>query len=214
MSAFQLQALVVGYESPLLTANLSIESGTAAILGPSGTGKSTLLATVLGSHPAMSGSIVINGTDVTQMPIHQRSIGMVFQDPLLFPHLTVSQNVMYGLRRNGLNKTDSLKRALELLLWVGMQGFESRSPQELSGGQAQRVALARALAPNPAVLLLDEPYSSLDAELRNRLATEVADLLNERDVLAIHVTHDQSEACRITDAVYRVEHERLVAVAN
>ncbi|CAB4615242.1 unannotated protein [freshwater metagenome] len=214
MSAFQLQALVVGYESPLLTANLSIESGTAAILGPSGTGKSTLLATVLGSHPAMSGSIVINGTDVTQMPIHQRSIGMVFQDPLLFPHLTVSQNVMYGLRRNGLNKTDSLKRALELLQWVGMQGFESRSPQELSGGQAQRVALARALAPNPAVLLLDEPYSSLDAELRNRLATEVADLLNERDVLAIHVTHDQSEACRITDAVYRVEHERLVAVAN
>lgn len=214
MSAFQLQALVVGYESPLLTANLSIESGTAAILGPSGTGKSTLLATVLGSHPAMSGSIVINGTDVTQMPIHQRSIGMVFQDPLLFPHLTVSQNVMYGLRRNGLNKTDSLKRALELLQWVGMQGFESRSPQELSGGQAQRVALARALAPNPAVLLLDEPYSSLDAELRNRLATEVADLLNERDVLAIHVTHDQSEAFRITDAVYRVEHERLVAVAN
>ena len=95
-----------------------------------------------------------------------------------------------------------------------MQGFESRSPQELSGGQAQRVALARALAPNPAVLLLDEPYSSLDAELRNRLATEVADLLNEREVLAIHVTHDQSEACRITDAVYRVEHERLVAVAN
>ena len=214
MSAFQLQALVVGYESPLLTANLSIESGTAAILGPSGTGKSTLLATVLGSQPAISGSIVINGTDVTQMPIHQRSIGMVFQDPLLFPHLTVSQNVMYGLRRNGLNKTDSLKRALELLQWVGMQGFESRSPQELSGGQAQRVALARALAPNPAVLLLDEPYSSLDAELRNRLATEVADLLNERDVLAIHVTHDQSEACRITDAVYRVEHERLVAVAN
>ena len=214
MSAFQLKALVVGYESPLLTANLSIESGTAAILGPSGTGKSTLLATVLGSQPAISGSIVINGTDVTQMPIHQRSIGMVFQDPLLFPHLTVSQNVMYGLRRNGLNKTDSLKRALELLQWVGMQGFESRSPQELSGGQAQRVALARALAPNPAVLLLDEPYSSLDAELRNRLATEVADLLNERDVLAIHVTHDQSEACRITDAVYRVEHERLVAVAN
>ena len=214
MSAFQLKALVVGYESPLLTANLSIESGTAAILGPSGTGKSTLLATVLGSQPAISGSIVINGTDVTQMPIHQRSIGMVFQDPLLFPHLTVSQNVMYGLRRNGLNKTDSLKRALELLQWVGMQGFESRSPQELSGGQAQRVALARALAPNPAVLLLDEPYSSLDAELRNRLATEVADLLNEREVLAIHVTHDQSEACRITDAVYRVEHERLVAVAN
>ena len=214
MSAFQLQALVVGYESPLLTANLSIESGTAAILGPSGTGKSTLLATVLGSQPAISGSIVINGTDVTQMPIHQRSIGMVFQDPLLFPHLTVSQNVMYGLRRNGLNKTDSLKRALELLQWVGMQGFESRSPQELSGGQAQRVALARALAPNPAVLLLDEPYSSLDAELRNRLATEVADLLNEREVLAIHVTHDQSEACRITAAVYRVEHGRLVAVAN
>jgi thiamine transport system ATP-binding protein len=214
MSAFQLQALVVGYDSPLFTADLSIESGTAVILGPSGSGKSTLLATVLGSQPAMSGSIVINGIDVTQMPIHQRSIGMVFQDSLLFPHLTVVENVMYGLRRQRLNKTDSLMRALELLQWVGMQGFESRSPQELSGGQAQRVALARALAPDPEVLLLDEPYSSLDAELRNRLATEVADLLKEREVLAIHVTHDESEACRITDAVYRVEDERLVAVTS
>jgi ABC-type Fe3+/spermidine/putrescine transport system ATPase subunit len=214
MSAFQLQALVVGYESPLFTADLSIESGTAVILGPSGSGKSTLLATVLGSQPAMSGSILIHGTDVTHLPIHQRSIGMVFQDSLLFPHLTVVENVMYGLRRQGLNKTDSLKRALELLQWVGMQGFESRSPQELSGGQAQRVCLARALAPNPAVLLLDEPYSSLDAELRNRLATEVADLLKEREVLAIHVTHDESEAYRITDAVYRVEDERLVAVTS
>jgi thiamine transport system ATP-binding protein len=214
MSAFQLQALVVGYDSPLFTADLSIESGTAVILGPSGSGKSTLLATVLGSQPAMSGSIVINGIDVTQMPIHQRSIGMVFQDSLLFPHLTVVENVMYGLRRQRLNKTDSLMRALELLQWVGMQGFESRSPQELSGGQAQRVALARALAPDPEVLLLDEPYSSLDAELRNRLATEVADLLKEREVLAIHVTHDESEAYRITDAVYRVEGERLVSVAN
>jgi thiamine transport system ATP-binding protein len=214
VSAFQLQALVVGYDSPLLTASLSIESGIAAILGPSGSGKSTLLATVLGSQPAMSGSVVINGTDVTHLPIHQRSIGMVFQDPLLFPHLTVSENVMYGLRRKGLNKTDSLRRAHALLKWVGMQGFETRSPQELSGGQAQRVALARALAPDPEVLLLDEPYSALDAELRNRLATEVADLLKERDVLAIHVTHDESEACRITDAVYRVEGERLVSVAN
>jgi ABC-type Fe3+/spermidine/putrescine transport system ATPase subunit len=155
---------------------------------------------------------VINGIDVTQMPIHRRSIGMVFQDSLLFPHLTVVENVMYGLRRQGLNKTDSLMRALELLQWVGMQGFESRSPQELSGGQAQRVALARALAPDPEVLLLDEPYSSLDAELRNRLATEVADLLKEREVLAIHVTHDESEAYMITDAVYRVKDERLVAV--
>ncbi len=214
MIPFQLQQLAVGYDATLLTADLTIETGIAAILGPSGSGKSTLLATILGSLPSRSGSILVQGRDVTGSQIHQRSIGMVFQDPLLFAHLTVIENIMYGLRRAGINKTDALEQGVELLQWVGLPGFESRSPQELSGGQAQRVALARALAPNPAVLLLDEPYSALDSELRTRLATEVADLLQERKVRAIHVTHDEQEARSITQQIYRVMDKRLIPVAK
>jgi thiamine transport system ATP-binding protein len=213
MITFQLQQLAVGYDTTLLTADLTIESGIAAILGPSGSGKSTLLATILGSVPSRSGSIFVRGRDVTGTQIHQRAIGMVFQDPLLFAHLTVIENIMYGLRRSGINKTDAFEQATGLLQWVGLPGYESRSPQELSGGQAQRVALARALAPNPAALLLDEPYSALDSDLRTRLAAEVADLLQERGVVAIHVTHDEQEARSITQQIYRVMDERLIPVA-
>lgn len=214
MIPFQLQQLAVGYDTTLLTADLTIETGIAAILGPSGSGKSTLLATILGSLPSRSGSILVQGRDVQGSQIHQRSIGMVFQDPLLFAHLTVIENIMYGLRRAGINKTDALEQGVELLQWVGLPGFESRSPQELSGGQAQRVALARALAPNPAVLLLDEPYSALDSELRTRLASEVAELLQERKVCAIHVTHDEQEARSITQQIYRVMDKRLIPAVN
>ena len=201
----------VGYQSPLLIAELAVPQGDiVAILGPSGCGKSTLLASILGTVPVLGGSIRIEGSDVTRLPIHQRRVGMVFQDPLLFTHLTVVRTVMYGLRRAGMSKQAAHLRARELLAWVGLESFEDRSPLELSGGQAQRVALIRALAPKPALLLLDEPYSALDAELRSRLATEVASLLREEAVTAIHVTHDESEAKSITDTIYRVSEQRLV----
>ena len=201
----------VGYEAPLVLAELAVPQGSiVAILGPSGCGKSTLLASILGTTPVLEGSIHIAGTDVTQLPIHQRRVGMVFQDPLLFTHLTVIGNVMYGLRRAGMSKQAARRRARELLAWVGLESFEDRSPLELSGGQAQRVALIRALAPRPALLLLDEPYSALDTELRSRLATEVASLLREEAVTAVHVTHDESEARSITDTIYRISKCRLV----
>jgi len=205
-----LKRCTVGYEAALLTADLDVSQGTIiAILGPSGCGKSTLLASILGSIPVLSGSIHVAGVDVTALPIHRRSVGMVFQDPLLFSHLSVAGNVMYGLRRAGMSKTQARARAEELLSWVGLDGLADRSSLELSGGQAQRVALVRALAPRPAALLLDEPYSALDADLRTRLASEVAALLREQDVTAIHVTHDLAEASAITDVIYRIEQQRL-----
>ena len=121
---------------------------------------------------------------------------------------------MYGLRRSGISKTLAARKATELLEWVGLLGYESRSTQELSGGQAQRVALARALAPEPAALVLDEPYSSLDAELRTRLAAEVAELLRSRNVVAVHVTHDEAEARSITSEIFRVEQTSLTRVTK
>lgn len=210
----ELRELRVGYESTLLTVNMHLRDGITVILGPSGCGKSTLLSTILGSVPALGGSLVLNDVDITKAPIHERRIGMVFQDPLLFSHLTVIQNVMYGLRRAGVSKGLATQKAGELLEWVGLQGFQSRSVQELSGGQAQRVALARALAPEPAVLLLDEPYSALDSQLRTRLATEVAELLRSRNVVALHVTHDELEARSITSEIFRVDHASLSRVAT
>lgn len=214
MNTLQLQGLQVGYESTLLTADFTTNSGIVAILGPSGSGKSTLLSTILGSQPPLSGSLFINGSDLTHTPIHQRSVGMVFQDPLLFAHLNVEENIMYGLLRHQVAKSQARDEANELLEWVGMAGYGKASVQELSGGQAQRVSLARALAPNPAVLLLDEPYSALDSDLRTRLASEVALLLRERNVVAIHVTHDEAEAHSITESVYRVTNYQLEEVTS
>ena len=210
----ELREFRVGYTSTLITANLQVCDGITVILGPSGCGKSTLLSTILGSVPALGGSLLLNDVEITSAPIHERRIGMVFQDPLLFSHLTVLQNVMYGLRRSGISKTLAARKATELLEWVGLLGYESRSTQELSGGQAQRVALARALAPEPAALLLDEPYSSLDAELRTRLAAEVAELLRSRNVVAVHVTHDEAEARSITSEIFRVEQTSLTRVTK
>lgn len=201
----------IGYQSPLIQADLQVPQGNIiAILGPSGSGKSTLLASILGTVPALAGKILVGELDVTHLPIHQRRVGMVFQDPLLFTHLSVVRNVMYGLRRAGMPKDQARLRALELLAWVGLEGYQDRSPLELSGGQAQRVALVRALAPKPRLLLLDEPYSALDADLRTRLASEVAGLLREEGVTAIHVTHDESEARSITETVYRISEHRLI----
>lgn len=211
----ELRACSVGYDVSLLQVDLVVPQGSiVAILGPSGCGKSTLLASILGSVPLLGGHIHVDGVDVTALPIHQRRVGMVFQDPLLFTHLTVARNVMYGLRRAGMPTDQARARSSELLAWVGLERYEERSPLELSGGQAQRVALARALAPKPALLLLDEPYSALDADLRTRLASEVAELLRQEGVTAIHVTHDESEARSITDTVYRIEDHRLSSLTT
>lgn len=181
---------------------LSVMPGEiVAVLGPSGCGKSTLLATIAGIMPALGGTITLEGADITMLPAHLRTVGMVFQEPLLFPHLDVAANVAYGLERHGLGRRPARERANDLLAWVELDGFGTRRVDELSGGQAQRVALARALAPEPAVMLLDEPFSALDVDLRTRLAGEVSALLRDRGLSAIHVTHDPAEAAAIADRI-------------
>jgi iron(III) transport system ATP-binding protein len=177
-----------------------------ALLGPSGCGKTTLLRSIAGLERLDAGSIAINGTEVSAPTVHlrpeQRRIGMVFQDWALFPHLTVAQNVGYGLSREE-RRGDRIAESLDL---VGLGGLGDRLPATLSGGQQQRVALARALAPQPTALLLDEPFSNLDTSLRVQVRGEVHRLLAELEVTTVFVTHDQEEAFVLGDRV-AVMHE-------
>ena len=189
--------------------NLSLSAGEIGVLiGPSGCGKTTLLRAVAGLERASSGSITIANRVVSSLEDGEvrehvapedRRIGMVFQDYALFPHLDVAKNVGFGLRH--LAKVERKKRVLQVLMLVGLAGQQHRFPHELSGGQQQRVALARALAPKPALLLLDEPFSNLDVELRERLAHEVRAILKAEGTTALFVTHDQLEAFAIGDTI-------------
>lgn len=185
--------------------DLQVEAGQIlGVTAPSGAGKSTLLATIAGLVPPIAGRVLVDGVDVTDLPVHQRRIAMVFQEPALFGHLDVQDNVAYGLRRHGMRRAPARAGARELLAWVGLADLAGRSVRTLSGGQAQRVALVRALAADPAVLALDEPFSALDAPLRQRLGDELAQIVRERGVAAIHVTHDPDEALRICDGVLQL----------
>jgi iron(III) transport system ATP-binding protein len=187
-------------------ANLHAPAGLlTAILGPSGCGKTTLLRLIAGFERPDRGAISIAGTTVADpsgnvfVPTERRRVGMVFQQLALFPHLDVSGNIAYGLR--GASRAERSARVRELLDLVDLAGMERRYPDQLSGGQAQRIALARALAPRPQVVLLDEPFSSLDVSLRAGVRTEVRDILKREGVTAILVTHDQDEALALGDRV-------------
>jgi iron(III) transport system ATP-binding protein len=173
------------------------------VLGPSGCGKTTALRCIAGFEKIAAGRIAVNGEEVSRpghtVPPEQRRIGMVFQDYALFPHLTVGGNVGFGLRQ--LDATARERRVGELLAVIGMRRASGRYPHELSGGQQQRVALARALAPRPELLLLDEPFSNLDIDLRERLGLEVREILKQQGMTAILVTHDQHDAFAIADEI-------------
>ncbi len=164
------------------------------IVGPSGSGKSTTLWLIAGLIQPGSGQVLIDGVDVTDRLAEQRDVGMVFQSYALFPHLTVQENVEFGLRVRGMAKMERRRRALDILELVHMDGSAHRSVQKLSGGEQQRVALARALAFKPRVLLMDEPLSALDAKLREELRAELFRLLGELRLTTVYVTHDQTEA--------------------
>lgn len=173
------------------------------LLGPSGCGKTTVLRAIAGFEPITGGEIVLNGERVSApgfiVPAERRRIGMVFQDYALFPHLNVAANVGFGL--HGQPRAERNKRVEELLQTVGLEGSGKAYPHELSGGQQQRVALARALAPCPKLLLMDEPFSNLDVELRERLSLEVRDIIKQQGATAIIVTHDQHEAFAMGDMI-------------
>lgn len=184
--------------------SLTLQPGEiGCLLGPSGCGKTTVLRGIAGFEPVTAGLIRLGGTVVSQpgnsLPPEKRRIGMVFQDYALFPHLTVARNITFGLR--DMPEAGKRARLAELLAVVGLPEAGSKYPHELSGGQQQRVALARALAPCPALLLLDEPFSSLDVELRERLGQEVRSILKQQHTTALLVTHDQHEAFAIADRI-------------
>lgn len=184
--------------------SLGLAAGEIGVLiGPSGCGKTTLLRAVAGLEPVSAGEIRLEGDVVgasgRSVPPEQRRIGMVFQDYALFPHLTVGRNVAFGI--HSLPAAKRAERVREVLALVGLEGSETRFPHELSGGQQQRVALARALAPRPRLMLLDEPFSNLDVDLRERLAHEVRAILKAAGATALFVTHDQLEAFAIGDRI-------------
>jgi ABC-type Fe3+/spermidine/putrescine transport system ATPase subunit len=171
------------------------------LLGPSGCGKTTLLRTIAGLTEVDSGTVSVGGDDITCTPTHRRNVGMVFQTWALFPHMTVSKNVGYGLRMQGVAKAEIDERVIEALAMVRMDQFADRKPKQLSGGQQQRVALARAIVTRPRVLLLDEPLSSLDYRIRVSLRSELRRLQRSLGVTGVYVTHDYSEALALGDRI-------------
>ena len=179
---------------------LSLQPGElGCLLGPSGCGKTTLLRTIAGFHAPDAGTLSLRGKDARALPPEKRGLGFVFQDLALFPHLTVADNVAFGL--HGLARELRQPRVIETLSLIGLDGLADRYPHELSGGQQQRVALARSLAPRPDLLLLDEPFSSLDADLRGRLRDDLRAVLKRLGIAALLVTHDQEEAFAFADTV-------------
>jgi len=169
-----------------------------AIMGASGSGKSSLLRAIAGVVPS-TGSIIIDGTEISHLPAHQRGIGLMFQDYALFPHMNVADNIAFGLRMKGVGRTERLARARELLDLVGLGGFESRDATTLSGGEQQRVALARTLAPEPTVVMFDEPLGSLDFALRGSLLEHMRHIVQDLGTTSLYVTHDRGEAFAFAD---------------
>lgn len=190
----------LGGERVLDGVSLSVAAGeVVAVFGPSGSGKSTLLRAVAGLVDVESGRVLVDGVEVTAVPTHRRSVGMVFQDEQLFPHRDVAGNVSFGLEMAGVERGERDSRVAEVLSAVGLDGFGGRDVSTLSGGEAKRVAVARSLAPRPTVLLADEPLTGLDAELRDRLAIEVRSVLRASGTTTLWVTHDRAEAELVAD---------------
>jgi putative spermidine/putrescine transport system ATP-binding protein len=195
--------------------NLQVEHGEfVSFLGPSGCGKTTTLRMVAGFETPTSGSIVINGADVTNRPANKRNIGMVFQSYALFPNMSVADNIGFGLKVAARPKSEIDQRSEEMLRLIHMEQFAPRYPYQLSGGQQQRVALARALAISPQVLLLDEPLSALDAKIRMELRNEIRAIQRKLGITTIYVTHDQEEALSLSDRVVVMNSGRIEQIGT
>jgi ABC-type Fe3+/spermidine/putrescine transport system ATPase subunit len=191
--------------------DVAVDKGEiVALLGPSGCGKTTSLRMVAGFEKPDEGQVLIEGKDVSDHRPHERSIGLVFQDYALFPHMSVGDNIAFGMKHRGVDRDRIPERTREILALVELSGLEGRRPRELSGGQQQRVALARALVTKPAVMLLDEPLSNLDAKLRQDLRVQMRQILNSVGTTAILVTHDQVEAMSVADRILVMNEGRIV----
>ena len=195
--------------------NLEIKNGSlVALLGPSGSGKSTLLRVLAGLENPDSGRIWLNGQDTTQVPLQKREMGFVFQNYALFPNLTVSENISFGLEIRNINQSTKNKRVNELLQLMQLEKFSERYPNQLSGGQRQRVALARALAVEPKVLLLDEPFAALDAKIRKQLRNWLRNLHQHISVTTIFVTHDHLEAFELANEIIILENGNIAQIGT
>ncbi|MFT8320928.1 MAG: ABC transporter ATP-binding protein [Bacillus sp. (in: firmicutes)] len=204
MALFTLKDISVAYNKKdiLKDFNLEIEKGKlVSLLGPSGCGKTTTLRLIAGFLQANQGKFLFKEKDYTKVPVNKRNFGFVFQNYALFPHLTVFDNIAFGLRLRKMGKSEIEKRVLNMLEIVNLKGFEKRYPQELSGGQRQRVAIARALVIEPDILLFDEPLSNLDANLRVNMRVEIRRIQQELGITTVYVSHDQEECFSISDQV-------------
>ena len=197
-------------------ATLDIARGeTLVLLGPSGCGKTTMLRIIAGLElPDPGGKVLFDGKDMTSVPIERRNVGMVFQSYALFPNMTVSDNIGYGLKIRGVPANERTARIAELVALTNISGLENRRIDQLSGGQRQRVALARAVAIRPGILLHDEPLTALDAALRDRLRAELNRLLRALGITAIYVTHDQAEAMELGDRVVVMQKGRIAQIGS
>ncbi|MHA6530441.1 putative 2-aminoethylphosphonate ABC transporter ATP-binding protein [Paenibacillus sp. BAC0078] len=184
------------------------------LLGPSGCGKTTLLRILAGLEISDSGSVVLNRKDITYLPPASRNFGVVFQSYALFPNLTAYENIAYGLKGKGMNKQQIRSKVEEMLEMVGLVQARDRYPAQLSGGQQQRVALARAIALSPEFLLLDEPLSALDAQVRHRLRQEICDLQKRLGITTVMVTHDQEEALTMADRIIVMNHAEVIQIGT
>jgi iron(III) transport system ATP-binding protein len=215
MSTLELRNVAKSFGETKVLQNLNLlihEGEFFTLLGPSGCGKTTTLRMVAGFSFPDSGNILVDGEDMTQLVPEKRGIGMVFQNYALFPHLSVSENVAFGLRMHRVSKTEAADRVEKYIRLVRLEGYGKRRIAELSGGQQQRVALARALAIEPRILLLDEPLSNLDAKLREEMRLELRSIQKKLGMTTIYVTHDQSEALSMSDRVAVFEKGRCTQV--
>ncbi len=212
-SHLELHGIVKHFGSQLVVDDVALTVAPGefvSLLGPSGCGKTTLLRIVAGFEQPDAGTVLVDGTDITRLAPNRRPVGIVFQRGALFPHRTVAENVGYALRRQRVPKREAAAKVEEMLALVRLEGLGDRRPSQLSGGQAQRVALARALASEPAVLLLDEPLSALDLQLRKEMQLELRHLQRRLGTTFVFVTHDQEEALVLSDRIMVMNQARIV----
>ncbi|MEN3147666.1 ABC transporter ATP-binding protein [Neorhizobium sp. IRAMC:178] len=216
-SYLSLEKLTLAYGDSVAVANLDLnirKSELIALLGPSGCGKTTTMRAIAGLLPVKSGHVRLDGADITRVPANKRAVGLMFQSYALFPHLSVYENVAFGLKLKGMRGTELDTKVQSGLKSVGLSAFANRKPAELSGGQQQRVALARSMVMEPKVLLLDEPLSNLDARLRLEMRTELQRVQKETGVTMIFVTHDQAEALALADRIVVMKSGKIEQIGS